>query len=69
MKQQTEKPTTKVKLMSQEETLRKKCPDLELFWSIFFYIRTERGDIPGDNSEYRHFLRSEIHNMNFSNTT
>ena len=49
-----------------------KCPYLELFWSVFFRIRTEFGDIRSispysvwmrenteqNNSEYRRFLRS-----------
>ena len=53
-------------------TLRKKCPYLELFWSVFSRIQTEYGEIRStspcsvrtwenkdqSNSEYRHFLLS-----------
>ena len=35
-------------------SLRKKCPYLVFFWSVFSRIQTE-------NSEYGHFLRSESH--------
>ena len=52
--------------------LRKKCPYLELFWSVFSRIRTEYGEIRSislysvrmrenvdqNNSKYGHFLRS-----------
>ena len=52
--------------------LRKKCPYLELFWSVFSRIRTEYKEILGispysvqmwenthqNNSEYGHFSRS-----------
>ena len=55
-------------------TLRKKCPYLELFWSAFSRIRTEYGEIRNispysvrmrenteqNNSEYGHFLSSKI---------
>ena len=54
--------------------LREKCPYSELFWPAFFRIRTEYGEIllispysvrmrentDQNNSEYGHFLRSEI---------
>ena len=53
-------------------TLLKKCPYSELFWSLFYRIRTEYGEIlpispylvqkweytDHNNSEYGHFLRS-----------
>ena len=53
-------------------SLRKKCPYSELFWSVFFPIRTEYGEIQSispcsvrtrenmdqNNSEYGHFSRS-----------
>ena len=56
----------------------KKCPYSELFWSIFFPIRTEYGkllrifpysvqmreNIDQDSSEYGHFLRSVAFNTN-----
>ena len=53
------------------ETLREKCPYLELFWSTFSRIRAEYGEIlryslrmrdntDQKNSEYGHFLRGEI---------
>ena len=49
--------------------LRKNCPYLELFWSVFSHIRTEYGEKPSispfsiqirentdqNNSEYGHF--------------
>ena len=52
-------------------TLRKKCSYSELFWSVFFQIQTEYGQIRSispylaqirentdqNNSEYGHFLR------------
>ena len=52
-------------------SLRKKCPYSELFWSVFFPIRTEYGEIQSispcsvrtrenmdqNNSEYGHFSR------------
>ena len=49
-----------------ENTLREKCPHLELFWSAFSRIWTEYGEIcrqmrenvDQNNSEYGHFLRS-----------
>ena len=54
------------------KTLRKRCPDSELFWSVFSRIWTKYGEILGispyparmqenadqNNSEYRHFSRS-----------
>ena len=54
-------------------TLRKKCLYSELFWSAFFRIRTEYGEVRSispysvrmrqnadqNNSEYRRFSRSE----------
>ena len=53
----------------QSISLRKKCSYWELFWSAFFRIRTEYGEIRSireifgknadqNNSEYGHFLRS-----------
>ena len=53
-------------------SLHKKCPYLELFWSVFSHIWTEYGEIRSispysarmrestdqNNSEYGHFLRS-----------
>ena len=55
-------------------SLRKKSPYSELFWSAFSRIRTEYGEIrrisqysvrvqenaDQDNSEYGHFLRSDM---------
>ena len=55
-------------------TLRKKCPYLELFWSVFSRIRTEYGEIlrtspylvrilenaDQNNYEYGQFSRSAI---------
>ena len=54
--------------------MRKKCPYSELFWSVFYLIRTEYGEIRSispysvkmrenvdqNNSEYGHFLRSVV---------
>ena len=42
------------------DTLRKNCPYQELFWSAFSRIRTEYEQIPQNNSEYEHFLRSAV---------
>ena len=53
-------------------SLRKKCPYSELFWSLFYHIWTEYGEIRSifpysvriwentdqNNSEYGHFSRS-----------
>ena len=53
-------------------TLRKKCPYSDLFWFVFYRIRTEYGEIlpispylvqkreykDHNNSEYGHILRS-----------
>ena len=61
------------------ESLREKCPYLELFWSVFPRIRTEYREIlhislysvrmwentDQSNSEYSHFLRSEYHGVWF----
>ena len=58
----------------KRQTLRKKRPYSELFWSAFFRIRTEYGEIlrisphsvrmrenvDQNKCEYRHFLRTEI---------
>ena len=55
--------------MSMSILLRKRCPYLELFWSTFFHIRSEYGEIwsispysaqmrenaDQNNSEYSHF--------------
>ena len=60
-------------MFSYKETLRKKCPYSELFWSAFSRIRTEYGEIlpispysvrmrenaDQNNSEYGQFLRCE----------
>ena len=60
---------------SAHEALRKKCPYLELFWSVFPRIRTEYGEIRSifpysvrmrkntdqNNSEYGHFSRSQVY--------
>ena len=57
----------------QKQTLGEKCTDSELFWSKFFHIWTEYGEIQSispysvqmrentdqNNFEYGHFLRSE----------
>ena len=54
--------------------LRDKCPYSELFWSVFSRIRTEYGEIlrispylvrmrentDQNDSEYEHFLRSDL---------
>ena len=56
----------------KELTLREKCPYSELFWSAFYRIRTEYGEIGSispysvrmrshadqNNSKYGHFLRN-----------
>ena len=56
-----------------KKALRKKCLYSELFWSVFSRIRTEYGEMwsvspysvrmqekgDQDNSEYKHFSRSE----------
>ena len=63
-------------LLSQNFTLRKKCPYSELFWSAFSRIRTEYGEIlrispysvqmrenpDQNNSEYGHFSCSVYDN-------
>ena len=55
-------------------SLREKCPYSELFWSVFSRTRTEYGEIlrislysvrmredtDQNNSEYGHFLRSDL---------
>ena len=55
--------------------MRKKCPHSELFCSVFSRIRTEYGEIRSispysvrmrentdqNNSEYGHFLRSDVY--------
>ena len=57
----------------RENTQREKCPYLELFWSVFYRIRAEYGEIRSifpylvrmrenagqNNSEYGHFFRSD----------
>ena len=59
----------------QRNTLRKKYPYTELFWSVFFRIWTEYGKVriilpysvrmrentEQNNSEYGHFSRSDIY--------
>ena len=59
----------------RRKALRKKCPYLELFLSVFSRIWTEYGEIlrispysvrmrentDQNNSEYIHFLRSEVY--------
>ena len=59
-------------LQYRNHSLRKKCPYLELFWSVFSRIQTEYGEIlrisaysdrmrknaEQNNSECVHFLRS-----------
>ena len=51
-----------------KQTLRKKYPYLEIFWSVFYRIRTENGEMlcirmhentDQNNSKYGHFSRSE----------
>ena len=58
-----------------KQALRKKCPYLEFFWSVFSRIRTEYGEVlrvspysvrmqrntDQNNSENGHFSRSEDH--------
>ena len=60
-------------ILLPRHSLRKKCPYSEWFWSVFFRIRTEYGEIlrispcsvqmrentDHNNSEYGHFLRSD----------
>ena len=51
------------------QSLRKKCPYSEFFWSVFYHIRTEYGQIlrrdqmqkntDRKNSKYGHFSRSD----------
>ena len=62
---------------SEVLTLRKKCPGLEFFWSVFSFVWTEYRDLFGKfpylllmrenadqkNSEYGHFLRSVIYSF------
>ena len=53
----------------QTNTLREKCPYLELFWSVFSFIPRllrispysvrMRENTDQNNSEYRHFLPSD----------
>ena len=64
-----------VKLKEHLQVLHEKCPYSELFWSEFSRIRTEyeeilrisqysvqmRENTDQNNSEYGHFLRSEIY--------
>ena len=59
------------------KTLHEKCPYLELFWSVFYGIRTEceeilrispysvqmRENADQNNSEYGHFLRSQSYTL------
>ena len=40
-----------------DHALRENCPYLEFSWYVFSRIRTEHGP---ENSEYGHFLRSDI---------
>ena len=44
------------------QTLREKCPYLELFWSVFFlisdYFVRKRENTDQNNFEHGHFLRS-----------
>ena len=61
--------------ITKKESLRKKSPSSELFWSVFSLIGTEYGDLLGKspysirlwentdqkNSEYGHLLHSEYH--------
>ena len=63
-------------------TLRKKCPYSDLFWSAFFRIRTEYGEIRSislysvqirenadqNNSEYGHFSHSAKDMVSSNNT-
>ena len=63
-----------------KNTLRKKYPYSELFWSVFSRIRTENGEIRSispysirmrentdqNNSEYEHFSRSDIRLAQYS---
>ena len=44
----------------RRKALRKKCPYLELFLSVFSRIRM-RENTDQNNSEYIHFLRSEVY--------
>ena len=59
---------------SDKLALRKKCPYLQLFWSVFSRIWTEYGEVlrispysvrmrentDQNNSEYEYFLRSVV---------
>ena len=47
---------------SWSNSLRKKCPYSELFWSTFSRIRE---NVDQNNSEYGHFLRSDYLQLNF----
>ena len=38
--------------MNRNQSLREKCPDTEFFWSIFFCIRTEFGDLLQNKGKY-----------------
>ena len=67
--------------MLSSYALREKCPYSELFWSAFSLIRTEYGQIlrispysvqmqknvDQNNSEYGHFLLSDVHNGSLKN--
>ena len=72
------KKITKSKILNEKDlknTLREKCPYSELFWSTFFRIWTDYGEIRSispysvrmqedadhNNSEYGHFLRNGNH--------
>ena len=61
----------RLKLIKGWVTLRKKCPYLEWFWSLFSRIRPEYGEIQSmrentdqNNSEYGHFSRSVLLSKN-----
>ena len=63
-----------LRLLCCQHTLRKKCPNSELFWLVFSRIQTEYGEIRSistylvrmwenmdqNNSEYGLFSRSDI---------
>ena len=70
----------KTETEQRNRTLREKCPYLELFWSVFFRIRTEYGEVlrifpysiqmwknkGRHNSEYGHFLRGGRSKLQYS---
>ena len=66
---------------TETKSLVEKCPYYDLFWSAFYRIWTEYGEVlcislysvrmrenmDQNNSEYRHFLRSQQHENQLRN--